>query len=46
MGQMIEDVQLAIRCAKPVYLSNRSGGMVPVPGEILEDVRKAAKGGA
>ena len=46
MGQMIEDIHLAIRHAKPVTLSNRTGGMVPQPDEILEDVRKAAKGGA
>ena len=40
MGQMIEDVELAIRCRKPVYLCNRTGGMVPTPDEILASIEK------
>ena len=31
MGQMIEDVELATRCKRPVYLCNRTGGMIPSP---------------
>ena len=34
MGQMIEDVRLAIDCARPVYFCGRTGGMIPTPGEI------------
>lgn len=45
MGQMKEDVELAIRCRKPVELCNRVGGMIPTPEEILEKLRAAAKGG-
>ena len=45
MGQMIEDVRLATECKKPVYLCNRAGGMIPGPDEVLDSIRKAAKGG-
>ena len=45
MGQMIEDIELAIRCKKPVYLCNRVGGMIPTTEDILNAIRKAAKGG-
>ena len=44
MGQMIEDVELAIRCKKPVYLCNRVGGMIPSPGEVLAKIEEV--GGA
>ena len=44
MGQMIEDVRLATQCKKPVYLCNRAGGMIPEPQEVLESIKKAAKG--
>ena len=45
MGQMIEDVRLATECKKPVTLCNRAGGMIPSPNQVLEAIRKAAKGG-
>jgi len=44
MGQMIEDIRLATECKKPVYLCNRTGGMIPSPDEVLEAVKKAEKG--
>ena len=44
MGQMIEDVQLATQCKKPVSLCNRCGGMIPSPDEVLEAIRNAQKG--
>ena len=40
MGQMIEDVKLAINCSKPVEFYGRTGGVVPTPGEILEKLRE------
>lgn len=43
MGQMIEDVQLAIRCSRPVTLCNRVGGMIPTPEQVLESIRSAAR---
>lgn len=44
MGQMIEDVELAIRCSRPVYLCNRAGGMIPSPEQVLDSIIKAAGG--
>jgi len=41
MGQMVEDLELAIRCAKPVLQSNRTGGMVHNVEEILAKIREA-----
>ncbi len=47
MGQMIEDIELAIRCSRPVLLSNRVGGMIPTPEEVLAKIEEAAAiGGA
>ncbi len=45
MGQMIEDVELAIRCSRPVYLCSRTGGMIPTPDQVLLSIEEAnAKG--
>lgn len=44
MGQMVEDIQLASGCRRPVSLCNRVGGMIPSPDQVLESIRKAAKG--
>jgi len=41
MGQMIEDVELAIRCERPVSLCNRVGGMIPSPAEVLASIKAA-----
>jgi 2-oxoglutarate ferredoxin oxidoreductase subunit alpha len=41
MGQMIEDVELATRCRKPVLLCNRSGGMIPTPEAVLAKIKEA-----
>ncbi len=43
MGQMIEDVKLAINCAKPVELCNRTGGMIVTPEEVYAAIEKLAK---
>ena len=40
MGQMIEDIRLAIECKKPVALCNRTGGMIVSPEEVVESVKK------
>ena len=45
MGQMKEDVELAIRCQKPVDLCSRVGGMIPSPEEVLSYIKKANEGG-
>jgi 2-oxoglutarate ferredoxin oxidoreductase subunit alpha len=41
MGQMIEDIELATRCKKPVLLCNRAGGMIPSPEQVLEKIKEA-----
>jgi len=42
MGQMIEDVQLATMCQRPVYLCNRTGGMIPSPEQVLAKIKEVA----
>lgn len=47
MGQMIEDVELSIRCKKPVLLCSRTGGMIPTVENVMEKIEEAEKiGGA
>ena len=47
MGQMIDDIELAIRCKKPVLLCNRAGGMIPTTENVLDKINEAVKlGGA
>ena len=43
MGQMIEDVKLATECKRPVWLCNRSGGMIPSPEEVELSIEKMSK---
>ncbi len=38
MGQMIEDVRLAVNGKAPVTLCNRSGGMIPTPEQVLQAI--------
>ena len=45
MGQMVEDVELAIRCSRPVSLCKRTGGMIPSPAEVLSAIEAVVKGG-
>ena len=40
MGQMVDDVKLAIDCKVPVHFFGRTGGIIPTPGEVLERVEK------
>ncbi|MGN0552684.1 MAG: 3-methyl-2-oxobutanoate dehydrogenase subunit VorB [Oscillospiraceae bacterium] len=42
MGQMIEDVKLAINCSKPVHFFGRTGGVIPSPDEVLGEIKKLA----
>lgn len=43
MGQMVDDVKLAIKCSKPVFFFGRTGGIIPQPTEVLEEIRKLNK---
>ena len=38
MGQMVDDVKLAIDCKVPVHFYGRTGGMIPTPAEVLEQI--------
>ena len=44
MGQMVEDVKIAVNGKAPVYFFGRTGGIIPTPQEIIEEVRKIAGG--
>lgn len=39
-GQMVEDVRLAVEGKVPVYFYGRTGGVVPNPQEVLEEIKK------
>ncbi len=43
MGQMSEDVALAIRSAKPIAKCNRVGGMIPSTDEVVEAIVKLGR---
>ena len=43
MGQMIEDVKLAINCSKPVHFFGRTGGVIPSPDEVLGERQKLSE---
>ncbi|WP_165060291.1 MULTISPECIES: 3-methyl-2-oxobutanoate dehydrogenase subunit VorB [unclassified Adlercreutzia] len=38
MGQMVEDVRLAVNGAAPVEFFGRTGGVIPRPDEVLEQI--------
>jgi len=40
MGQMVEDVRLCVENRKPVHFFGRTGGIVPTPKEVLEQIVK------
>jgi 2-oxoglutarate ferredoxin oxidoreductase subunit alpha len=40
MGQMVDDVRLAVNGAKPVEFFGRTGGVVPTPDEVAKALRK------
>ncbi len=43
-GQMIDDVKIAIDGRKPVYFYGRTGGMVPTPNAIVDEIKKIVGG--
>ena len=40
MGQMVDDVRLAVEGAAPVEFYGRAGGVIPTPGEVLDKLRE------
>ena len=43
MGQMVDDVKLAIDCKVPVHFYGRTGGIIPTPKEVLGEIKKLLK---
>ena len=39
-GQMVEDVRLAVEGITPVAFHGRTGGMVPSPGDVVDELRR------
>jgi 2-oxoglutarate ferredoxin oxidoreductase subunit alpha len=39
-GQMIEDVRLATRCRLPISFFGKMGGIVPLPEDVLVEIKK------
>lgn len=44
MGQMIDDVKLAIDCVRPVHFYGRTGGVIPSVAEVLAQIEKLLGG--
>jgi 2-oxoglutarate ferredoxin oxidoreductase subunit alpha len=42
-GQMIEDVRLAVQDRAPISFYGRMGGIIPLPDEIFEEIKKIHK---
>lgn len=44
MGQMVDDVRLAVNGAHPVYFYGRTGGIIPSPAEVLGQIEEISGG--
>ncbi len=44
MGQMVDDVKLALNCRIPVEFFGRTGGVIPGPAEILNKIKEMTGG--
>ncbi|MCM1335749.1 MAG: 3-methyl-2-oxobutanoate dehydrogenase subunit beta, partial [Eubacterium sp.] len=40
MGQMVDDVRLALDCRLPVEFFGRTGGVIPSPAEIRNKIKE------
>ena len=45
-GQMLMDVRLGVEGRVPIHFYGRMGGVVPMPDEVLDEIRKIATGNA
>ncbi len=43
MGQMVDDVKLAVDCSLPVHFFGHTGGIIPTPKEVLNQIEKILK---
>ncbi|WRS28217.1 3-methyl-2-oxobutanoate dehydrogenase subunit VorB [Oscillospiraceae bacterium MB08-C2-2] len=39
MGQMVDDVRLAVECKVPVHFFGHTGGIIPTPAEVLAQIK-------
>ena len=44
MGQMVDDVRLAVNGEKPVYFFGRTGGIIPAPAKVLGEIQRIMGG--
>ncbi len=44
MGQLVEDVELSVQGARPVYWYGKCGGEVPTPEEVMEELTRRLAG--
>jgi 2-oxoglutarate ferredoxin oxidoreductase subunit alpha len=44
MGQMVNDVRLAVQCRRPVEFFGRTGGSLPSSEDVLEQIIKISGG--
>ena len=44
MGQMVDDVRLAVNAQCPVEFFGRTGGIIPTPAEVLAQIKKLSGG--
>jgi 2-oxoglutarate ferredoxin oxidoreductase subunit alpha len=42
MGQMVDDVRLAVNGRKPVAFFGHAGGIIPTPAEVLNEIERMA----
>lgn len=43
MGQMVDDVKLAVDCSLPVHFFGHTGGIIPTPKEVLNQIEEILK---
>jgi 2-oxoglutarate ferredoxin oxidoreductase subunit alpha len=43
MGQMVDDVRLTLEGSRPVAFYGRTGGIIPTPAEVLDQIKELAK---
>lgn len=43
MGQMVDDVKLALNCRIPVEFFGRTGGIIPTPAEVLQKIESLSE---
>lgn len=43
MGQMVDDVKLAVNCSLPTHFFGHTGGIIPTPREVLAQIKTILK---